>query len=147
MVESVVRAGAPHVSDAEVTWSGMLHHGSDEPAGLTYRFTTGTPPPAGAVRPFLLSFLPVAMWLGDPLVVEGEIVNRSPNDISVPAIRISLRSPAGAEVYSWLVEPTAAGIGPGRSLGFRSAVASPPEDASQVTLRLAQRESRTIGMR
>ena len=81
------------------------------------------------------------------LVVEGEIVNRSGSDIAVPAIRISLRSPAGAEVYSWLVEPTAAGIGPGGTVGFRSAVASPPEDASQVTLRLAQRESRTIGMR
>ena len=73
MSESVVRAGPPHVSDAEVTWSGTLHHGSDEPAGVTWRSTTGTPPPDGAVRPFLLAFLPVAMWLGDPLVVEGEL--------------------------------------------------------------------------
>ena len=69
MSESVVRAGAPHVGEAEVTWSGTLHHGADEPAGVTYRFTTGEAPPAGAIRPFLLTFLPVAMWLGDPLVV------------------------------------------------------------------------------
>lgn len=81
------------------------------------------------------------------LVVEGEIVNRSGAAIAVPAIRISLRSPAGQEVYSWLVEPTADGIAPGRTIGFRSAVPSPPADATQVTLKLAQRTNLIVGMR
>jgi hypothetical protein len=76
------------------------------------------------------------------LLVEGEIVNRSGSDVALPAVRISLRAQNGAEVYSWLVEPSANGIAAGRSIGFRSAVAAPPSDASQVTLKLAQRETR-----
>ena len=81
------------------------------------------------------------------LVVEGELVNTSAADVAVPAIRVSLRSQAGAEVYSWLVEPTKAGLAPGGSIGFRSAVSAPPVDASQVTLKLAARENQIIGMR
>jgi predicted Zn finger-like uncharacterized protein len=81
------------------------------------------------------------------LVVEGELVNNSATDVAVPAIRVGLRSAAGAEVYSWLVEPTKAGLGPGDTIGFRSAVSAPPVDASQVTLKLAARENQIIGMR
>ncbi len=76
------------------------------------------------------------------LFVEGEIVNRSGNAVALPAVRISLRGQNGAEVYSWLVEPSATGLAAGRSIGFRSAVAAPPADASQVTLNLAQRETK-----
>jgi predicted Zn finger-like uncharacterized protein len=81
------------------------------------------------------------------LVVEGELVNTSAGDVAVPAIRVSLLSPEGKEVYSWLVEPTKAGLAPGGSIGFRSAVSAPPADASQVTIRLAQRQNQIIGMR
>jgi hypothetical protein len=42
-------------------------------------------------------------------------------------------------VSSWLVEPSVTGLAPGRSIGFRSAMASPPPDAAQVTLDLAAR--------
>ena len=81
------------------------------------------------------------------LVVEGELINNSGADVVVPAIRVALRSPAGAEGYSWLVEPDKAGLAPGGSIGFRSAVSAPPADASQVTLRLAARQNQIIGMR
>jgi hypothetical protein len=81
------------------------------------------------------------------LVVEGELVNTSAADVAVPAIRISLHSPAGAEVDSWLVEPAKLGLAPGASIGFRSAVSAPPADASQVTLKLAARPNQIIGMR
>lgn len=81
------------------------------------------------------------------LVVEGELVNTSAVDVAVPAIRVSLRSPAGGEVYSWLVEPDKAGLAPGARLGFRSAVAAPALHASQVTLRLEARKNQIIGMR
>lgn len=74
------------------------------------------------------------------LFVEGEIANRSGNDVALPAIRITLRSPAGGAVTSWLVEPSVTGLAAGRSIGFRSALASPPDDATQVTLNLAARE-------
>ncbi len=81
------------------------------------------------------------------LVVEGELLNTSAGDVAVPAILVSLRSAAGKEVYSWLVEPTKAGLAPGASIGFRSAVSGPPDDASQVTIKLAQRQNQIIGMR
>ena len=81
------------------------------------------------------------------LFVEAEIVNRTNREVALPAVRISLRSADGGEVRSWLVEPSAAGLGAGRSIGFRSALAAPPETATQVTLKLAQREGLTIGPR
>jgi predicted Zn finger-like uncharacterized protein len=74
------------------------------------------------------------------LVVEGEITNRSAADVALPAIRITLRSPSGDPVSSWLVEPAVAGLAAGKSIGFRSALASPPPDAAQVTLDLAARK-------
>lgn len=74
------------------------------------------------------------------LFVEGEIVNHSGADIALPAIRITLRAPDGGAVRSWLVEPSVSGLAAGRSVGFRSALASPPPDATQVSLNLAARE-------
>jgi predicted Zn finger-like uncharacterized protein len=74
------------------------------------------------------------------LFVEGEVVNRSEGEVALPAIRITLRSPDGDAVHSWLVEPSVAGLAPGDTVGFRSALASPPADATQVTLTLASRE-------
>ncbi|MEX0853968.1 MAG: hypothetical protein WD036_11905 [Bauldia sp.] len=81
------------------------------------------------------------------LFVEGEIVNRSGRDIALPAVRISLKSAEGVEVRSWLVEPAAQGLAAGRSIGFRSALLSPPSMATQVKLNLAARDGRTIGSR
>ncbi len=74
------------------------------------------------------------------LVVEGEITNRSASDVALPAIRITLRAPNGDPVSTWLVEPAVAGLAAGKSIGFRSALASPPPDAAQVTLDLAARK-------
>jgi hypothetical protein len=81
------------------------------------------------------------------LVVEGQIVNRSRSDIALPAVRVSLHAPDGAEVYSWLVEPTTTGVAAGRSVGFRSTVAAPSAEAAQVTLKLAAREGQVVGAR
>ena len=72
--------------------------------------------------------------------VEGEIINRSASEVPLPAIRVTLRSGDGDPVTSWLVEPAVAGLAAGGSIGFRSALASPPPDAAQVTLNLAARE-------
>lgn len=74
------------------------------------------------------------------LIVEGTIINRSAEDVPLPAVRVTLRSPGGEPVSSWLVEPSVTGLAPGRSIGFRSALAEPPPDATQVTLDLAARE-------
>jgi hypothetical protein len=76
----------------------------------------------------------------DALLVEGTIVNHGANAVSLPAIRITLRSSSGDAVTSWLVEPAVDGLAPGASVGFRSALAAPPPDAARVTLNLAARE-------
>jgi predicted Zn finger-like uncharacterized protein len=76
----------------------------------------------------------------DTLLVEGEIVNRSDRNVLLPAVRVSLKGEDGSEVYAWLVEPDVAGLAPGMSIGFRSALASPPPGASRVTFDLASRE-------
>jgi hypothetical protein len=80
------------------------------------------------------------------LFVEGDIINHSATDVALPAIRIALKSARGTEVDAWVVEPAAGGLAPGRSIGFRSALASPPANASQVTLNLVAREGSAIGL-
>jgi predicted Zn finger-like uncharacterized protein len=73
------------------------------------------------------------------LVVEGEIVNRSQHTVALPAVRIALKSPAGADVGAWLVEPNADHLAAGQAIGFRSARPAPPGAATQVSLSLAAR--------
>jgi predicted Zn finger-like uncharacterized protein len=74
------------------------------------------------------------------LFVEGEIVNRAAGSVDLPAIRITLKSSDGTPVSSWLVELAADGLAAGRSIAFRSALVSPPADAAEVTLDLAERQ-------
>ncbi|MCR4283468.1 MAG: DUF3426 domain-containing protein [Bauldia sp.] len=81
------------------------------------------------------------------LFIEGEIVNRSAGYVDLPAIRVTLKSGAGEAVTSWLVEPSVTGLAAGGSIGFRSALASPPFGATQVTLALARRGGQVIGLR
>jgi predicted Zn finger-like uncharacterized protein len=80
----------------------------------------------------------VALHGGEAILIEGAIVNRSGRAMDVPAVRVALRS-GGTEVYSWLIEPTVARVAAGRSVGFRSALASPMPGASQIALSLAGR--------
>src|SRR5205814_4635858 len=56
----------------------------------------------------------------DTILIVGDLVNRTGRDLDVPAIRISLRTAMGGEVYSWEVEPTTARIGASETIGFRS---------------------------
>lgn len=81
----------------------------------------------------------------ETLLVEGEIVNRADGYALLPPIHVSLKSADGNDVYTWTVEPDVAGLAPGKAIGFRSALASPP-DASQVAFNLAGGEERVIGL-
>lgn len=76
------------------------------------------------------------------LIVEGEIANRSADTIALPAIAVTLKSESGEAVTSWLVRLAADGLAAGRTIGFRSALASPPPGATQVTLHLSRRDGR-----
>ena len=83
----------------------------------------------------------------DAIVVEGELVNTTDRTVGVPAIRISLRDAGSEEVFSWLVEPAAAELNAGASIGFRSAVASPVPGGEHVALSLASRTGVAVGTR
>jgi predicted Zn finger-like uncharacterized protein len=80
------------------------------------------------------------------LVVDGEVVNSSTAPVDVPAIRVTLKSGTGDEIQSWLVELAQLELAPGKSIGFRSALAAPPAEASEVSLALARREGHTVGL-
>ena len=68
--------------------------------------------------------------------------------VAVPAIRVSLCAMRDVEeVYSWLVEPAAAELDAGASIGFRSALASPLPGGERVALSLVGRTGVAIGMR
>jgi hypothetical protein len=60
--------------------------------------------------------------------------------VELPVVLITLKSPDGTPVASWSVEPAVDSLAAGRSIGFRSALVSPPPDAAQVTLNLAERQ-------
>ena len=72
------------------------------------------------------------------LLVEGELYNRSDSEVEVPGVRIALRS-ADAEVYSWVMEPSRLTVAPGGAIGFRSALADPPEGVDRISVTLAER--------
>jgi hypothetical protein len=89
----------------------------------------------------------VVMQGARTLYVEGNVVNHSGDTVGLPAIRITLRSTGGDAVASWVVEPSATAVEAGKTVGFRSALASPPADATQVTLNLTERKAQVIGLR
>lgn len=80
------------------------------------------------------------------LFVDGEVLNGSSAEVDLPAIRVTLKSTAGQTITSWLVEPARQQLDAGESIGFRSAFASPPAEATEVSLALARREGQTVGL-
>jgi predicted Zn finger-like uncharacterized protein len=82
----------------------------------------------------------------DTILVEGVLANHASHDVAVPAIRISLRTNAGGEVYSWEVEPTTTRLAPSESIGFRSALTNPVPGANQIAVSFVNRPL-SIGMR
>jgi predicted Zn finger-like uncharacterized protein len=69
------------------------------------------------------------------LVVEGGIVNATSKALDVPRLRFSVRNGAGHEVYSWTAMPTLTVLSAREAVAFRSRLASPPADASDVVVR------------
>ncbi len=75
---------------------------------------------------------------GQAVVVLGEISNRTNDRMAVPAVRLSVRS-EGAELYSWIVEPTRTQLAGGRAIQFRSLSAAPATGFDEVALRFVER--------
>jgi hypothetical protein len=55
----------------------------------------------------------------------------------VPRLRFAVRNATGQEIYAWTAKPSRSILEPGDKLPFRSRLASPPADASDVLVRFA----------
>ena len=73
------------------------------------------------------------------LIVEGDIVGTSPKLTDVPRLRFAVLDGSGKEIYAWMAQPSRTLLPPGETLPFRSRLASPPAEASGVTVRFFNR--------
>lgn len=84
---------------------------------------------------------------GQPmLVVEGNIVGTTGRLTEVPRLRFGVIDSAGKEIYAWTARPNRALLPPGEILNFRSRLASPPADASNITVRFFNRRDAQTGL-
>jgi predicted Zn finger-like uncharacterized protein len=79
------------------------------------------------------------------LVVEGEIVGTGGRLIEVPRLRFAVLDRAGKEIYAWTARPERTLLPAGETLPFRSRLASPPAEASGVTVRFFNRHDAKAG--
>jgi len=83
---------------------------------------------------------------GRTVDVRGEIANRTNGEIAVPAVRLSLHS-NGAELHSWIVEPTAARLTGRGVVHFRSQTVAPSRKFDEVLFALTERPEIASGAR
>ncbi|MET0605539.1 MAG: MJ0042-type zinc finger domain-containing protein [Beijerinckiaceae bacterium] len=72
---------------------------------------------------------------GDVLLVEGEIVSRSPEQIQIPPLRVVVRDEKGVELYAWPAQSLKLALEPGERTVFRARLASPPPAGRTVQVR------------
>lgn len=80
------------------------------------------------------------------LVIEGEIVGTTARIAEVPRLRLAVVNAAGKEIYAWTARAGRSLLSPGEVLQFRSRLASPPEDATGVSVRFFTRRDALAGM-
>lgn len=78
------------------------------------------------------------------LVVEGSIRNLLDEANPVPAVRLSIRNSDLQEVYAWTVEPRTKALNGLDETRFRTILADPPQDASDIQVRFINRGQRQI---
>ncbi len=84
---------------------------------------------------------------GQPvLVVEGELSNSTSGEHPVPAIRFALRGDDSQEIYAWSIEPKQALLTPGATMRFRTRLASPPEQAADIQVRMIDRRNQQASL-
>ncbi|MCX2724882.1 MJ0042-type zinc finger domain-containing protein [Roseibium salinum] len=78
------------------------------------------------------------------LVVEGSIRNLLDETNAVPAVRLAIRGADLQEVYAWTVEPRTKLLNALDETRFRTILADPPGDASDIQVRFVERGKRQI---
>lgn len=81
------------------------------------------------------------------LVVEGEILSTGSRTVEVPRLQFAVRNASGQEVYSWTALAGRSILAPGDSMEFRSRLASPPNDGSDVVVRFHNRRDIVANIR
>jgi len=81
------------------------------------------------------------------LIIDGKVANVTRKTIDVPRLRFVLRNAARQEIYSWTAVPPRTRLPPGEGFAFRSRVASPPAEASDVLVRFLVRQDIISTMR
>jgi hypothetical protein len=79
------------------------------------------------------------------LTVDGIIASQSNKPVEVPRMRLAVRNATGQEIYAWTSSPTRSILEPGQKLPFRSRLASPPADASDVLVRFVNASDAPAG--
>jgi hypothetical protein len=79
------------------------------------------------------------------LTVEGTIASQSNKAVEVPRMRLAVRNATGQEIYAWTARPSRSILEPGQKLPFRSRLASPPADASDVLVRFVNATDEPAG--
>ena len=69
------------------------------------------------------------------LVVAGTIASVSPRSVKVPRLHFSIRDRSTQEVYRWTTLLAQTVLEPGKTLTFRSRLASPPPQTHEVVVR------------
>ena len=73
------------------------------------------------------------------LVVQGMIVNRTSASTEVPRLKLAVRNAAKQEIYAWTAVPPRANLSAYQAVAFRTRLASPPSDSSDVLVRFVNR--------
>jgi predicted Zn finger-like uncharacterized protein len=79
------------------------------------------------------------------LTVEGDIVGTTGRHTEVPRLRIAVTDGSGKEIYAWTARPSRTLLPPGETLPFRARLASPPADASGISVRFFNRRDAQAG--
>jgi predicted Zn finger-like uncharacterized protein len=69
------------------------------------------------------------------LIVQSQIRNVTGRAIPVAPVEIVLRDATGKAIYTWAAEPAKLQLQPGETMGFRTRLAQPPQEAHDVQLR------------
>ena len=80
------------------------------------------------------------------LVVEGNIVSNAATPVDVPQLHFAIRNPGGLEIYSWTASPDRPMLSPGEQMAFRSRLAAPPAESSEVMVRFLGRHDEVAGL-
>ncbi|MGE0289132.1 MAG: MJ0042-type zinc finger domain-containing protein [Bradyrhizobium sp.] len=79
------------------------------------------------------------------LVIEGMIVGKTREPVSIPRLRFSVRDAQGAEVYAWNAVLEQNTLKPGDRAWFKSRLASPPPEGRAIDIRFFNKRDLAAG--